>query len=196
MEPQLQRGCASWRRHWRGVQPRWGCGLLAGGDRVGSQARQPCPLLCERPWRSRRRPGALAFAVPAPAAAVPVVAVVAGIERQRRSTTQPRVGARHERLPWVAVTPAANPNGVAQQRTRRARRGEAATKVMNGHKKAQEAQKRRRIIIMSLRFFAPLCGHSKHARAIGKIHSRPIHHGGHREHGGRHSSPCSRCPPW
>jgi hypothetical protein len=51
-------------------------------------------------------------------------------------------------------------------------RGEAATKVMNSHKKAQEAQKRSRIIIMSLHFFAPLCGHSKHARVIGKSYAK------------------------
>jgi hypothetical protein len=41
----------------------------------------------------------LAFATPARA----------GIERQRRSTTKPRVGARHERLPWVAITPPTQP---------------------------------------------------------------------------------------
>jgi hypothetical protein len=53
----------------------------------------------------------VAAAVVAPAAAV--VAAAAGIERQRRSTTEPRVGARHERLPWVAVDQNINPNGVA-----------------------------------------------------------------------------------
>jgi hypothetical protein len=44
--------------------------------------------------------------------------MLAGIERQRRSTTKPRVGARHERLPWVPNSQNINPNGVAQQRAR------------------------------------------------------------------------------
>jgi hypothetical protein len=58
------------------------------------------------PWHSRCRPDVLAFAT----------LVRADIERQRRSTTKPRVGARHERLPWVPVAHVSNPNGVAQQR--------------------------------------------------------------------------------
>jgi hypothetical protein len=63
-------------------------------------------------------PGVLAFAVPVPVR-VPVAAGIerqTGIERQRRSTTKPRVGARHERLPWVPIRQNTNPNGVAQQK--------------------------------------------------------------------------------
>jgi hypothetical protein len=44
--------------------------------------------------------------------------------------------------------------------------GGAATEEMNGHKKAQEAQKGGGIIIMSLSFFAPLCGHSKQREVL------------------------------
>jgi hypothetical protein len=110
--------CASRRRHRRGVQPRWGCGLLAGGDRVGSQARQPCPLLYERPWRSRcrwlrrwrwwrcrwwwrrRRWRRWRWALNAN-----------GVPQQ-----SPGLARGMSAYPGLPSSPATNPNGVAQQR--------------------------------------------------------------------------------
>lgn len=42
------------------------------------------------------------------------------VERQGRSSIQPGVGARHERLPWDSRKTIVNPNGVALPGERRA----------------------------------------------------------------------------
>jgi hypothetical protein len=67
---------------------------------VTASCATPLGLLCI----GRRRQGRLASSPTLPSAVrTPLAFPAPGIERQRRSTTKPKIGARHERLPWVAV---------------------------------------------------------------------------------------------